>query len=131
MAVSGKLILPFPDENDLRTKQLFTETKRIVLAIIRVQTGKNLLDVLEAPVTEREEATFTDIAKKEVEAQAARRAFELRSTQQLKGSNAALNGSVGDLTKSNTSIPRSQSTLVPSTTLGSKETLLRTADWSR
>ncbi|KAJ3056588.1 hypothetical protein HK097_005751 [Rhizophlyctis rosea] len=118
------------DEKDLRLKQLFTETKRFVLAIIRVQTGKNLLDILEAPVTEREEGTFTDLAKKEVEAQAARRNFELRSAQQLKGSNAALNGSVGDLTKSNASIPRSQSTLVHSTMSASKETLLRAPDGS-
>ncbi|KAJ3038625.1 hypothetical protein HDV00_000469 [Rhizophlyctis rosea] len=112
------------DDKEVQKKQLFTEAKRCVLAIIRVQTGKNLLDVLEAPVTEREEAAFTELKEKEAESQVARRAFEMKQAQQmkdLKGS-TMLGGSLGNLTQT-AEMPGSQSTLA-----ASRDTLMKTSD---
>ncbi|KAJ1660808.1 iqgap- protein [Dispira simplex] len=53
-------------------KHLFVETKRYILYIIRVQSGKSLLDILEQPVTEHEERRFREIIKRE----------DIRKTQQ-------------------------------------------------
>ncbi|KAJ3412002.1 hypothetical protein HDV05_001383 [Chytridiales sp. JEL 0842] len=55
------------NEEEKATRLLQTETKRLVLMILRVQTGKNLLDVLESPVREGEEGVFQEIVKVENE----------------------------------------------------------------
>lgn len=46
-------------------KQLFVETKRHVLLVLRIQNGKNLLDILEAPTTQREEQLFAALIEAE------------------------------------------------------------------
>ncbi|KAJ3403889.1 hypothetical protein HDU80_003535 [Chytriomyces hyalinus] len=52
--------LPAHDSETLEHKQklLMQETKRLVLIVIKTQSGKNLLDILESPVTEKEEQFF-------------------------------------------------------------------------
>ena len=42
-------------------KRLFMETKRHILAIVRVQSGKNLLELLEKPATEVEEKAYGEL----------------------------------------------------------------------
>ncbi|KAJ1918752.1 iqgap- protein [Tieghemiomyces parasiticus] len=46
-------------------KHLFVETKRYILYIIRVQSGRSLLDILEKSVTQRDELRFREIIKRE------------------------------------------------------------------
>jgi Ras GTPase-activating-like protein IQGAP2/3 len=48
-------------DSDFSTRQLFIESKKLVFTIIRVQTGKNLIDVLEKPSTEKEERLYAQI----------------------------------------------------------------------
>ncbi|KAI9140363.1 hypothetical protein BKA69DRAFT_1080627 [Paraphysoderma sedebokerense] len=45
---------------DVEAKRVFVETKRLILPIIRVLQGKNLLDILEKPVTEKDELAFAE-----------------------------------------------------------------------
>jgi len=44
---------------------LVRQTKRMVFTIIQVQDGKNLLDILEAPVTQKEETRYVEVASNE------------------------------------------------------------------
>ncbi|KAJ3292002.1 hypothetical protein HK104_005630 [Borealophlyctis nickersoniae] len=129
-------------EKETRLKQLFTETKRYVLAIVRVQSGKNLLDILEMPVTEREETAFIELTKKEIEMNATRREIERRQTKKIMPASPSVQaglaaeakevaGSPGSTTSpltpaSGPSIPHSQSTLFAA----SKDSLLRGPDGS-
>jgi hypothetical protein len=55
------------DEKEIKLKHLLNETKRLVLLIVRIQSGKSLLDVLEAPVTEHEEDLFRAQSQKDLE----------------------------------------------------------------
>ncbi|KAI8611020.1 hypothetical protein BC830DRAFT_1128613 [Chytriomyces sp. MP71] len=48
------------EAQDQKLKQLISDTKRLVLVVIKIQSGKNLLDILESPVTENEEAFFKE-----------------------------------------------------------------------
>ncbi|KAJ3070350.1 hypothetical protein HDU98_006615 [Podochytrium sp. JEL0797] len=54
------LVNKFPhlEDQDQKLRHLINETKRLVLVVIKVQHGKNLLDILESPVTEKEEQFF-------------------------------------------------------------------------
>ncbi|ORX96397.1 hypothetical protein K493DRAFT_350827 [Basidiobolus meristosporus CBS 931.73] len=52
-------------DDESEVKQLFVETKRYILYIIRIQSGRNLLEILEKPVTARELAKYSDIISKE------------------------------------------------------------------
>ncbi|KAJ1975077.1 iqgap- protein, partial [Dimargaris verticillata] len=52
-------------DHDSVINHLFVETKRYILYIIRVQSGKSLLDILEKPVSEWEEKRFREIIKRE------------------------------------------------------------------
>ncbi|KAJ3219368.1 hypothetical protein HDU67_001587 [Dinochytrium kinnereticum] len=56
------------DEKEIKQRHLFSETKRLVILTLKIQSGKNLLDVLEAPVTEKEESEFATEAQKEMTA---------------------------------------------------------------
>ncbi|KAK0533431.1 iqgap- protein [Tilletia horrida] len=53
---------------EAETKALFVETKRLVLSILKVQTGKTLLDVFLAPVSPQDEMTWEEIVSLEVAA---------------------------------------------------------------
>ncbi|KAE8250251.1 hypothetical protein A4X13_0g4869 [Tilletia indica] len=53
---------------EAETKALFVETKRLVLAILKVQTGKTLLDVFLAPVSPQDEMAWEEIVSLEVAA---------------------------------------------------------------
>ncbi|KAJ3333331.1 hypothetical protein HDU76_009303 [Blyttiomyces sp. JEL0837] len=48
------------DEAEVSLRHLMSDTKRLVIMIIRIQSGRNLLDILEAPITEKEEQLFND-----------------------------------------------------------------------
>jgi len=52
---------------DTATKELYVQTKRFVLAVIRIQQGDNLLDILEKPVTPADEKLFAVQCEKEEE----------------------------------------------------------------
>ncbi|PWN48300.1 hypothetical protein IE53DRAFT_203326 [Violaceomyces palustris] len=53
---------------EAETKALFVETKRLVLSLLKVQSGKTLVDVFVAPVTDQEEMTWEEIVSLEVAA---------------------------------------------------------------
>ncbi|KAL9937212.1 hypothetical protein V8E36_003621 [Tilletia maclaganii] len=54
---------------EAETKALFVETKRLVLSILKVQTGKTLLEVFLAPVAPQDEMTWEEIVSLEVAAE--------------------------------------------------------------
>lgn len=68
-------------DSDFSTRQLFIESKKLVFTIIRVQTGKNLVDVLERPTTEKEERAYAQIldADRAYNARRRSRAFSMPS----------------------------------------------------
>lgn len=75
------------------------------MAVIRIQSGKNLLDILEAPVTEREEALFQELMALESEQSDARKTIQAaheRSTDDLRGS-GSIGGSMGNLASAGSS----------------------------
>ncbi|KAI9202931.1 uncharacterized protein BJ171DRAFT_460734 [Polychytrium aggregatum] len=51
---------------NVKLKHLLSETKRMVLTILRVQSGKNILDILEAAVTEKEEQQFAEVVRMDI-----------------------------------------------------------------
>lgn len=53
---------------EAETKALFVETKRFVLSLLKVQSGKTLVDVFVAPVTEQDELAWEEIVSLEVAA---------------------------------------------------------------
>lgn len=53
---------------EAETKALFVETKRLILSLLKVQSGKTLVDVFVAPVTEQDELTWEEIVSLEVAA---------------------------------------------------------------
>lgn len=68
---------------NVKQKIKMNETKRMILAIIRIQSGKNLLDILNLPVSSREETMYKELQHKEAaRAQERREAAE----KQLQGS---------------------------------------------
>jgi Ras GTPase-activating-like protein IQGAP2/3 len=56
---------------DSETNHLFFETKRYLLYIIRIQSGRSLLDILERPVTQWEEQQYMQLRLKESSRKAA------------------------------------------------------------
>ena len=61
------------EDPDADVKALFTETKRCVLYIIRVQAGINLLDILVKPVTLEDEDKWMDLVRDELSASSTER----------------------------------------------------------
>lgn len=53
---------------EAETKALFVETKRLVLCLLKVQSGKTLMDVFLTPVTDQDELTWEEIVSLEVAA---------------------------------------------------------------
>lgn len=53
---------------EAETKALFVETKRLVLCLLKVQSGKTLVDVFVAPVTDVEELQWEEIVSLEIAA---------------------------------------------------------------
>lgn len=53
---------------EAETKALFVETKRLVLSLLKVQSGKTLVDVFVAPVTDQDEMAWEEIVSLEVAA---------------------------------------------------------------
>eukprot|EP00834_Sanchytrium_tribonematis_P001064 NODE_23_length_42016_cov_0.755803.p2 type:complete len:997 gc:universal NODE_23_length_42016_cov_0.755803:16799-19789(+) len=52
-------LIPQSDESEeIELKQLFTETKRLITIVMKVQRGKNLIDLLEKPVKDEEERAY-------------------------------------------------------------------------
>ncbi|KAI8585597.1 hypothetical protein BDZ88DRAFT_502223 [Geranomyces variabilis] len=126
------------DERAIRIRTLWTETKRYIIAVIRVQSGKNLLDILEAPVTEREEALFQQLLADEAEqirekreaaglakkdGSAPRSAEDIARSASIGGSayNLATMGSVNNLGGQGLAISREQ-------LIGSQSSLLKASD---
>ncbi|KAL2916115.1 iqgap-related protein [Polyrhizophydium stewartii] len=59
------------DENETKLRLLINETKRLILAVIRINIGKTLLEILETPSTAQQEALFAEYLKKEAQTAAA------------------------------------------------------------
>jgi hypothetical protein len=55
------------DQSQLHIKKLIKETKRLIVAVLHVQTGNNLLETLEASVAPKEEAAFSEYVQGELE----------------------------------------------------------------
>ncbi|KAF9189282.1 hypothetical protein BGZ51_009729 [Haplosporangium sp. Z 767] len=54
------------DDPDMDLKHLFVETKRYILSIIRIQSGKNLMEILERRVTIHEEQAWEELKATEM-----------------------------------------------------------------
>ncbi|KAG0056318.1 hypothetical protein BGZ83_005686 [Gryganskiella cystojenkinii] len=54
------------DDPDMDLKHLFVETKRYILSIIRIQSGKNLMEILERRVTLHEEQAWQELKATEM-----------------------------------------------------------------
>ncbi len=61
------------EDPDAEVKALFTETKRCVLYIIRVQSGANLLEILVKPITAEDEEKWETLVHDELRPGAGRR----------------------------------------------------------
>lgn len=61
--VSRRTSLKDPEAD---TQALFVETKRLVLALLKVQSGKTLMDVFLTPVSDQDEMTWEEIVSLEV-----------------------------------------------------------------
>ncbi|KAG0000526.1 hypothetical protein BGZ65_004291 [Modicella reniformis] len=57
------------DDPDMDLKHLFVETKRYILAIIRIQSGKSLMEILERRVTLQEEQDWEELKATELRRQ--------------------------------------------------------------
>jgi len=57
------------DDPDMDLKHLFVETKRYILAIIRIQSGQNLMEILERRVTIHDEQTWDELKATELRRQ--------------------------------------------------------------
>ncbi|KAF9365937.1 hypothetical protein BGX34_007437 [Mortierella sp. NVP85] len=57
------------DDPDMDLKHLFVETKRYILAIIRIQSGQNLMEILERRVTIQDEQTWDELKATELRRQ--------------------------------------------------------------
>ncbi|KAG0280272.1 hypothetical protein BGZ95_010710 [Linnemannia exigua] len=57
------------DDPDMDLKHLFVETKRYILSIIRIQSGRNLMEILERRVTLHEEQAWEDLKATEMNRQ--------------------------------------------------------------
>ncbi|KAI1311958.1 hypothetical protein EDD11_003214 [Mortierella claussenii] len=57
------------DDPDMDLKHLFVETKRYILAIIRIQSGRNLMEILERRVTVHEEQAWEELKATEMNRQ--------------------------------------------------------------
>ncbi|KAH9264779.1 hypothetical protein BASA83_011747 [Batrachochytrium salamandrivorans] len=53
------------DESEMKLRLLINETKLLILAVIRINVGKSLLEILEAPSTEQHEAAFAAYIEQE------------------------------------------------------------------
>ncbi|KAI8810415.1 hypothetical protein BJ742DRAFT_747546 [Cladochytrium replicatum] len=80
------------DDADSQIRNIFMETKRYILSVIRIQSGKNLLETLDAPVTEEQEKQFTELQLRENDRQQAKREAAAAAKDKM--------GSVADLTGS-------------------------------
>lgn len=54
------------DDPDAETRALFTATKRLVLYIIRIQTGTNLLEILVRPITYDDDEKWAQLVEEEM-----------------------------------------------------------------
>lgn len=54
------------DDPDMDLKHLFVETKRYILSIIRIQSGKNLMEILERRVSIHEEQAWQELKATEM-----------------------------------------------------------------
>nr|CAG8474586.1 11600_t:CDS:10 [Entrophospora candida] len=64
LTLTSRLSLKTINGEDSEIKHLFVETKRYVLAIMKVQNGKNLLDILVKAVTLADEKTYEEFKMK-------------------------------------------------------------------
>ncbi|EGF77572.1 hypothetical protein BATDEDRAFT_91373 [Batrachochytrium dendrobatidis JAM81] len=77
------------DEKEAKLRLLINETKRLILAVIRINVGKSLLDILEAASTEQQEQQFAEYLKQE----SAKGSRSSTCSSMLKGSDNAINNS--------------------------------------
>ncbi|CAG8697404.1 12716_t:CDS:10 [Gigaspora margarita] len=63
LTLTSRLALEAMNDPDTEIKHLFVETKRLVLAVMRVQNGENLLDILVKAVTDQDEKIYAEICK--------------------------------------------------------------------
>ncbi|KAF0468087.1 IQ domain-containing GTPase activating protein [Gigaspora margarita] len=63
LTLTSRLALEAMNDPDAEIKHLFVETKRLVLAVMRVQNGENLLDILVKAVTDQDEKVYAEICK--------------------------------------------------------------------
>ncbi|KAF2198239.1 ras GTPase activating protein-like protein [Delitschia confertaspora ATCC 74209] len=68
------------EDPEAAVKALFTETKRYVLYIIRVQTGKDLLEIMIRPITTEDEDRWDALVHEELASQSRTHPNKLRSS---------------------------------------------------
>ncbi|KAJ3189250.1 hypothetical protein HDU85_002875 [Gaertneriomyces sp. JEL0708] len=118
------------DERAARLKLLWNEGKRYIAAVLRIQSGQNLLDMLEAPVTEAEEVAFQELVVREQQQVEVKRDIERAHREEFQSmNNLALtpNSAMGsrDLSSSMNNLTRLSSV---SRKFGSAADLLRGPD---
>lgn len=54
-----------PQDPNSQLQQLIVDTKRLVIYVIQIQSGRHLLDIFEQPVTDDHERQWTEVKKAE------------------------------------------------------------------
>ncbi|ORX84099.1 hypothetical protein BCR32DRAFT_218164 [Anaeromyces robustus] len=132
------LVNRFADVNDDGTnekKHLLRKTKNMVIDILRIQNGKNILDILQKPSTDVEEKEFQELLDQKIineellekKKEEERRELEKNSNLNDKSnpnsphnSNNSINKSSGNVTKSSASISKSSGNVTKSSASISK-----------
>lgn len=76
------------DDPDSELKAMFMETKRCILYIIRVQTGKTLMEILVKPITEEDDVRWEQLLREEREAHTGNKRGAYADATQLHDVNA-------------------------------------------
>ncbi|KAI9093128.1 hypothetical protein DFS34DRAFT_631683 [Phlyctochytrium arcticum] len=82
------------DERAARVRALWNDAKRYTIAVVRIQSGRNLLDILEAPVTEAEEASYQEYLEQEEQQAHLKRGLQDRTAMTASKENLGGSGSV-------------------------------------
>ncbi|KAJ3024758.1 UNVERIFIED_CONTAM: hypothetical protein HDU68_007812 [Siphonaria sp. JEL0065] len=108
------LVNKFPalEDQDAKTKHLISETKRLVLIILKVQQQTNtrkttLLDILESPVTEKEERFFAEHSENDL-----RKLEERREKKEAQGWRSVVDDTAGPLSTAGLERQESRATTV-------------------
>jgi hypothetical protein len=118
----------FEEGDEIKLKMKSNETKRQILAIIRIQSGKDLVAILELPVSMREETLYGELLMQEEERISERRNV-LDKRKALASSSGSMLGSTNTLaSNANLASAKSENCLNGPTKSGMREMTLTYAE---